>query len=149
MKEMVELVSTDKNLRKMKMEYHDIVTECKQIMQHLENKVQHKMLSEAVGDDQAALYDFFDKPKQMISANEVVMNEMQRKGIGIAGEHLELNKLNSMTMQTLEQDFLDELIEMKTQPEVLTVRDLQKVKSSLKWIYRYVMRLTNPTENRD
>ena len=102
MKEMVELVSTDKNLRKMKMEYHDIVTECKQIMQHLENKVQHKMLSEAVGDDQAALYDFFDKPKQMISANEVVMNEMQRKGIGIAGEHLELNKLNSMTMQTLE-----------------------------------------------
>ena len=37
---MRELISSDKNLKQMKLEYTECVTECKQILQYLENKVQ-------------------------------------------------------------------------------------------------------------
>ena len=64
-------------------------------------------------------------------------------------EHLNVNRLNSMTMSHFEQNFVQEINEAVTQPELLTVRDLQKVRSVLKYIYRHVMRLTSQLESRE
>lgn len=51
-------------------------------------------------------------------------------------DHLNFNKLNSMTMSNFEQNFVQEMNELVTQAEVLTVRDLRKIRSMLKVIYR-------------
>ena len=59
-KKLKELVSSDKILKQMKQEYNECVTECKQILEHLENKVQHKLYTDAVGSEQAALHDLLD-----------------------------------------------------------------------------------------
>lgn len=57
-----EIVSTDKILRQMKEEYNECVTECKQILQHLESKVQHTMLTEIMGaSESAALIELLDQ----------------------------------------------------------------------------------------
>ena len=39
-KKLREIVSTDKNLKKMKIEFNECMTDCKHILEHLENKVQ-------------------------------------------------------------------------------------------------------------
>lgn len=58
-------------------------------------------------------------------------------------QHLSINKLNSMTMSNFEQNFMREMNEAATQTELLTVRDIQKIRSMLKCIYRHVLRLEN------
>lgn len=64
-------------------------------------------------------------------------------------EHLDINKLNSMTMSNFQQSFVQEIEDAVTQPELLTVRDLSKIKSMLKYIYRHVMRLNDSTQIED
>jgi len=59
---------------------------------------------------------------------------------------LDPNRLNSMTMNHFELNFVQEINEKVTQAEVLTVRDLKKIRSMLKFIYRQVMRLTSDKE---
>ena len=58
-------------------------------------------------------------------------------------------RLNSITMSNFEQNFLAEMNEAANQTELLTVRDLQKIRSMLKYIYRHVMRLKSPAEKRN
>lgn len=45
----------------MKDEYNECATECKQILQHLENKVQHNMLTELMNGDSASLTELLDQ----------------------------------------------------------------------------------------
>ena len=71
----------------MKLEYGECVTECKQILQYLENKVQQKMMSEVMGSsEQAAL----------------IVSEGRY-------DHLDINRLNSMTMSNFQQSFVQEI----------------------------------------
>lgn len=44
----------------MKVEYNDCINECKQILEHLENRVQHNMLSEIFGNEKIALMDVLE-----------------------------------------------------------------------------------------
>ena len=54
-----------------------------------------------------------------------------------------------MTMSNFQQSFVQEIEDAVTQPELLTVRDLSKIKSMLKYIYRHVMRLNDSTQMED
>lgn len=117
-----EIVSTDKNLKQMKAEYNECLTDCKQILEHLENKVQQTMLSEIVGSDSMQLTDLLDHSSLTQFNNMGYYNLGQN--LSKAHEHLNLNKLNSMTMSQFEQNFVQEISEAITQPELLTVRDI-------------------------
>lgn len=61
-------------------------------------------------------------------------------------DHLNINKLNPMTMSHFEQNFVQEINDVVTQPELLTVRDLQKIRVMLNYIYKHVLRLTDAQE---
>ena len=61
-------------------------------------------------------------------------------------DHLNFNNLNTMTMSHFAQNFVQEINERVTRSELLTVRDLQKIRVMLKYIYRQVLRLTSPPE---
>lgn len=52
-------------------------------------------------------------------------------------------------MSNFQQSFVQEIEDAVTQPELLTVRDLSKIKSMLKYIYRHVMRLNDSTQIED
>ena len=63
-KKLKELVSSDKVLKQMKQEYNECMTECKQILEHLENKVQQTLLEEIVGGEQQnALMDLLENTR--------------------------------------------------------------------------------------
>ena len=96
------MVSSDKMLKLMKQEYNECVTECKQILEHLENKVQHKLYEDAIGSEQAALMDLLDVKDS--SSNMLVSRH----------DHLNMNRLNSMTMSHFEQNFVQEINEAVT-----------------------------------
>ena len=59
---------------------------------------------------------------------------------------MDITKLNSMTMSHFELNFVQEINERVTQADVLTKRDISKIRSMLKFIYRQVMRLTSEKE---
>lgn len=144
-----ELLSTDKNLRQMKDEYVELFSECKQIVQHFEDKVQQTMLTEAVGAETAALMELLDQTTT--SPTRLKQSGIDIRGTGVGSlqdfdHHLDPTKLNSMTMNHFELNFVQEINERVTQAEVLTVRDLKKIRSMLKFIYRQVMRLTSDKE---
>lgn len=44
----------------MKTEYNQCVTDCNQILSHLENKVQQNMLTEIMGKDSTSLAELLD-----------------------------------------------------------------------------------------
>ena len=147
-----DLLATDKNLKQMKSEYNELLTDCKQIVTHLETKVQQSMLTEAVGPESAALMELLERtttspgmPKQ--KSMEIFST------VGLANldnnTHMDLNRFNYMTMNHFEQNFVQEINERVNQAEVLTVRDLKKIRSMLKFIYRQVMRLTSEKEPTD
>ena len=46
-----EIISTDKNLKNLKAEFNDCMNDCKNILEHLENKIQQNMLKEIVGSE--------------------------------------------------------------------------------------------------
>jgi len=57
-------------------------------------------------------------------------------------EHVDYKRMYSMTMSNFELSLVQEINEQATQAEVLTVRDLRKIRSMLRFIYRQIMRLT-------
>ena len=105
-KKLRELVSTDKNLKQMKSEYNECLTECKQILEQVESMVHSDPVCEVIPGEQLHMFP------------------------------------NSMTMTQFEQNFVNDIQEAVTQGELLTVRDIQKIRMVLKSIFRHVMRLT-------
>ena len=110
-----ELVSSDKMLKQMKHEYNECVTECKQILEHLENKVQHNLLADAVGSEQAALMDVLDNYPQSTSTalfhppspiSTASASAARVNASGVNHEHLNMNRLSSLTMSHFEQNFV-------------------------------------------
>ena len=91
----------------MKQEYNECVTECKQILEHLENKVQHRLYADAIGSEQAALFDLLDNSQTKSTVR-------QPSNTATTHDHLNLNRLNSMTMSHFEQNFVQEINEAVT-----------------------------------
>ena len=139
-----DMLFTDKNLKQMKSEYNELLTECKQIVQHLETKVQHTMLAEDLGPESTSLMELLD---------QTLLSPGHGKGKKLKlmenQDHIDLGKLNSMTMNHFELNFVQEIHERVTTVDLLTVQDIKKIRSMLKFIYRQVMRLTSEKEPKE
>ena len=94
----------------MKTEFNECMTDCKHILEHLENKVQQNMLKEIIGPEQIQLTELLDN-------SSLTQIESKRDCSGLplkSHEHLNFNGLNSMTVSHFEQNFVQEINEAVT-----------------------------------